>query len=309
VDGWWKPVLADDAKALPPEKLKELAFGDPDKYGFKDVAELVRWRCSNKTGGGLMAELGSHQLDASSIILGHVRPLSVQGVGGKFFYGPGRNDRDCDDTVCLTYEFPGKNHPKAGKGGTDKNDIVVVTYSSLNTNEFEGYGEWVMGTKGTMFLEKEESVYLFKEKDKAKKGDAGGRDTKITVDVSGKGPVMESTSTWGGGGGAAVSKEAKGSGWNTSIRGYRTEMEHFAFCVREWQKRKQKVSYEKDKDGHLVHADIMPRCHGAVATADAILALTGRLAMETKERIEFQDDWFNVEKIDAVPTSKSGKTA
>ncbi len=34
-----------------------------------------------------MAELGSHQLDACSIFLGHVHPLAVSGIGGKYFYG------------------------------------------------------------------------------------------------------------------------------------------------------------------------------------------------------------------------------
>ena len=63
-----------------------------------------------------MAELGSHQLDASSIFLGHVKPLAVQGVGGKFFYGPGRNDRESDDGVFVTFEFPGPKHPKAAQG-------------------------------------------------------------------------------------------------------------------------------------------------------------------------------------------------
>ncbi|MBN9123079.1 MAG: Gfo/Idh/MocA family oxidoreductase, partial [Planctomycetes bacterium] len=140
VDSWWKEVPKEDAAALPPAKLAELGFGDPNKYGFKDVAELVRWRCSEKTGGGLMAELGSHQLDASSIVLGHVHPLSVQGVGGKFFYGPGRNDRESDDGVFVTFEFPGPRHPKhpkARQGATDPNDVVVVTFTSFNTNEFE----------------------------------------------------------------------------------------------------------------------------------------------------------------------------
>ena len=56
-------------------------------------------------------------------------------------------------------------------------------------------------------------------------------------------------------------------------------MEHFAYCVRKWQELKQPVSYEK-KDGHLVHADIMPRCHGEVAMADAIIALTANMAMD-----------------------------
>ncbi len=92
VDSWWKEVPKADAaafEALTPEQMNAITFGDREKHGFKDAAELVRWRCSEKTGGGLMAELGSHQLDASSIILGHVHPLAVQGVGGKFFYGPG----------------------------------------------------------------------------------------------------------------------------------------------------------------------------------------------------------------------------
>jgi predicted dehydrogenase len=311
VDSWWKEIPKKDAQALDSATLAKLAFDNPDLYGFKDVAELVRWRCSNKTGGGLMAELGSHQLDASSIILGHVKPIAVSGIGGKFFYGPGRNDRESDDGVFVTFEFPGQNHPKAGKGGKDDNDVVVVTYSSFNSNEFEGYGEWVMGSKGTMFLEKEASVYLWREKDKSKKGDAaaGGRDTKVTVTTEGgKKPAMEATSTWGGGGGAAISKSEKAPEWDSAVRGYRTEMEHFAYCVRKWQELKQPVSYEKDEKGHLKFADIMPHCHGEVAMADAILALTANMAMAKKERIVFEDAWFDATKDD-VPETKHAKKA
>ena len=56
--------------------------------------------CSTQTGGGLMAELGSHQLDAASIFLGKVHPLAVQGYGGKNFYGVkgvGSQDKQEDD--------------------------------------------------------------------------------------------------------------------------------------------------------------------------------------------------------------------
>ncbi len=235
----------------------------------------------------------------------------MSGVGGKFFYGPGRNDRESDDGVFVTFEFPGLNHPKAGKGGKDENDVVVVTYSSFNTNEFEGYGEWVMGSKGTMYLEKEASVYLWREKDKSKKGDAaaGGRDTKVTVTTEGgKKPTMEATSTWGGGGGAALSKSATAPEWDSAVRGYRTEMEHFAYCLRKWQELKQPVSYEKDEKGHMRYEDIMPHCHGEVAMADAILALTANMAMAKKERIVFEDAWFDATKED-VPETKHGKKA
>ena len=307
-DGWCKPILKEDADALSPEKLKELAFGNVNEYGFNDVKELVRWRLYDKTGGGLMAELGSHQLDASSIILGHVHPLAVSGIGGKFFYGPGRNDRESDDGVFVTYEFPGPTHPKGAKKGKDENDIVIVTYSSFNTNSFEDYGECVMGSRGTMILSKEAEVYLYKEPEPGK-ASSGGRDTKVTVTTGGKGAVMTSTSTWGGGGGAAISKAPGASAWDSAVRGYRTEMEHFAYCVREWQKLGKPVSYEKDQSGHhLKYADIIPRCHGEVAMADAILALTGNMAMAKKERIEFEDGWFNPESAE-VPETKHAKKA
>ena len=192
-DGWYPPIYQVDQDAMK-DKAKE--------YGFSSVEELVRWRLYNATGGGLMAELGSHQMDACSIFLGKVQPLSVSGVGGKFYYGPGRNDRESDDSVFVTYEFPGVNHPRGKKKGKDKDDIVVVTYSSLNTNSFESYGECVMGSRGTMVVEQEQSVFLYTEKNPAKKmGD--GRSTEVTVTTGPAGkPALDASSTWGPGGGS-----------------------------------------------------------------------------------------------------------
>ena len=316
-DGWCKPVLSARTPKPFLKDLAELAFCDVNQYGYESITELIRWRLYDKTGGGLMAELGSHQLDASSIILGHVHPIAVSGVGGKFFYGPGHNDRESDDGVFVTFEFPGRTYYKRDKNGhlelkdgkpqkQNDQDVVVVTYSSFNTNSFEKYGECVMGSRGTMVIEEEKDVYLFKEKEPGK---TGGRDTKINVTGAGGGkPAMEATSTWGGGGGAAISKSSSAPAWDSAVRGYRTEMEHFAYCLRKWQELKQPVNYEKDKDGHLRHADIIPRCHGEVAMADAILALTANMAMAKRERIVFEDAWFDASKDD-VPETKYAKKA
>jgi predicted dehydrogenase len=288
-DGWCKPVPKIDAEEFlkDPERLKAL--------GYKNIKELVRWRLFDRTGGGLMAELGSHQLDAASIFLGKVHPLAVSGVGGKFFYGPGRNDRESDDGVFVTYEFPGPNHPKAGKGGTDESDIVVVTYSSFNTNSFEEYGECLMGSRGTMIVEREKDVYLFKENQPGKPA-SGGRDTTVTVTQSGGKPVLESASTWGGGG-AGIAKGASAPAWDTPVRGYRSEMEHFAYLVRRWD---PSLGWQK-KDGQYLQE--VPRCHGEVAMADAILALVANMAMARKERIVFEDAWFDPDTSD-VPETK-----
>ena len=43
-------------------------------------------------------------------------------------------------------------------------DVVVVTYSSVNSNSFEKYGECVMGQKATLVVEEEQSIMLYPER-------------------------------------------------------------------------------------------------------------------------------------------------
>jgi predicted dehydrogenase len=277
-DGWTPPINKDDLAAL--EK-------DIRKYGYKDIFELCRWKLYNRTGGGLMAELGAHQLDACSIFLGKVRPLSVVGVGTHSYYGhklgDGKpNPREIDDHVFVTFEFPGKNHPKGPNKGSDTDDIVVVTYSSISTNAFEPYGECIFGTRGSMIVEAEQNVYMFTEKDPNKKWTGTPKATTATVTTGSK-PVLEAGPTTGGP--AAATTVAGGSNAPIS-RGYREEMEDFAYCVKLWN--------ESKADRRR------PRCHGEVAMADAIVALTANVAMKNRQRIEFDDAWFDP-KAPAVP--------
>jgi predicted dehydrogenase len=283
-DGWFQPILKEDYDALR-DKVSQ--------YDYKSMEELVRWRLYNRTGGGLMAELGSHQLDACSIFLGKVHPLSVMGVGTRSFFGDAtdvhdrRNPRTIDDHVFVTFEFPGKNHPKGPNGGSDKDDVVVVTYSSVSTNGFEPYGECVMGTRGTLITAMEADLMLFKEQEPGKAGKP--KETKMTVSQVGTKPAMETASTWGGPAMAANAAGATGTGGGPVSRGYREEMADFAHCIREWE---VKTGYEK-KDGRYVQR--LPRCHGEVAMADAILALTSNLAMAQRRKIDFDADWFKAE--------------
>jgi predicted dehydrogenase len=273
-DGWTPAISPDDEAALH-DKVKQ--------YGYKSVEELVRWRLYNRTGGGLMAELGSHQLDACSIFLGKVHPLAVSGVGTHCLYGfePGDgkpNPREIDDHVFATFEFPGKNHPQGPNKGSDSNDVVVVTYSSVSTNSFEPYGECVMGTRGTMIVESEQNVYLYTERDPNKKGGGPSRTVQASVS-SGQQPVLEAGPTWGGPAAAA----SKAGATAAASRGYREEMEDFAYCVKLWDK----ASGNERR---------LPRCHGKVAMADAIIALTSNIAMKKRERIVFDVKWFDPAK-------------
>jgi predicted dehydrogenase len=232
----------------------------------------------NRTGGGLMAELGSHQLDAAGIFIsaqfdGHqkVAPLSVTGVGGRHLY---EENRDIDDHVYCSFEFPGKGYFKEDKVGgeiADPNKKVVVTYSSINGNGFGGYGEVVMGTDGTLILEGEKDTYLI-----------GGK--KPTALVLEKDAVVNSYET---GGGAAV---AAALPTEAVSRGYQEEIEHFAWCIR------------NNQPATTLH------CHPKVAMADAVIALTTNKAIADRTRIEFDPAWFDIES-DAVPTGEPPKQA
>jgi predicted dehydrogenase len=282
------------------------------KYGYKEfeleggrkrsaLEELCRWRLFKRTGGGLMAELGSHQLDASSIFVSALRkdgkkahPLSVHAVGGRHTFP---NDRHAEDHVYCTFEFPGPGYdpdfkpgyfdpemnypdPKTGILGYDKdpNKRIVVTYSSIMGNGWGGYGETVMGSKGTLLLDREQEVLLFKESDAS---------TKIGVKEDKGGPTMD---TQASGKGPSLAKAAADSG--PVSRGYTEEIEHWAWCIRN-------------------NAPDQPRCRAEIALGDAVIALTANVAIENAMNgkggyVQFQEDWYDINN-DATPDGSSIK--
>ncbi|WP_435015611.1 Gfo/Idh/MocA family protein [Tundrisphaera sp. TA3] len=250
------------------------------KHGYKSLEELVRWRLYDRTGAGLMAELGSHQLDACSIFLGKKHPLAVTGMGGTFFYTDGR---EVDDHVFVNFEFPGKA----------ENDHTVVTYSSINTNAFETYGEELMGTRATMIVEGEKEMLLYKEIDRnTYKGGGGPKATTITVEnKAGNKPTIEASPSLAG---PSAATALGGLATADVSRGYREELEHFAYCIRHGNQSAYHDADDKDK----------PRCRGEVALADAVIALTSNLAMRQKRRIEFKPSWFDWQSPDVPEKSE-----
>ncbi len=241
----------------------------PSGYVCSPLEELIRWRLWNRTGGGLMAELGSHQLDAASIFVSamredgkKVRPLRVSGMGCRNIFP---DDRDIEDHVHCMYEFPAPGFDE------DPSKKIVVSYSSINGNGFGGYGEIVFGTKGTLILEREQEVMLFKD---------ASTTTNIQVKKAKSGaPTLDTTDT-GGGPAAATGKQALESG--PVSRGYTEEMEHWAWCIRNPDPENQ------------------PKCKPEVAIADAIIALVSNQAIADKRPIEFDPKWFDIND-DATP--------
>ncbi|MBM3955933.1 MAG: Gfo/Idh/MocA family oxidoreductase [Planctomycetes bacterium] len=257
---------------------------DATKYGYSEaklgdgstrtpLEELIRWRLWNRTGGGLMAELGSHQLDAAGIFVSamhgegkKVKPLSVTAVGNRSIFPA---DREIDDHVYCMFEYPAPGYFDADGKVADANKKIVVTYSSINGNGFGEYGEVVMGTKGTLVLEREQEVMLYK---------GSAKDTRVTVAKAKDGtPTLDTTES--GGSYAAGAKGGGGGDSGPPSRGYTEELEHWAWCVRNPDPANQ------------------PRCKPEVAIADAVIALTSNIALanpSTRARIEFQPEWFDI---------------
>jgi predicted dehydrogenase len=236
-----------------------------------------------------MAELGSHQLDASSIFCSALRrdgtkahPLSVHAVGGRHIFPA---DREAEDHVYCMFEFPGPEYeadfdlgyynkaedfPPKGKPlpayEQDPNKKVVVTYSSINGNGFGGYGEVVLGTKGTIVLDREQELMLYKDSDTSSKVSVKGDKGRYTLDTQASGNYAA----------ASTAKAASGP----VSRGYTEEIEHWAWCIRN------------------PAPENKPKCYPEVAMADAIIALTTNVAMARGAKgesgyMKFEESWFD----------------
>lgn len=287
----WRAWDAD--KNVDPAKFGYEGFSVGDRV-FTPMHELHRWRLFQRTGAGLMAELGSHQLDAVSIFLSSLRddgkkvhPLSVHAVGGRHIMPL---DREVGDHVYCMFEFPGPEYDKSFDVGyydrvleypdgsvpgydEDPNKKVVVTYSSINGNGFGGWGEVVMGTKGTLVLDKETDVLLYRNSDTSSKVGVAKKEGGYALDTSASGDYS-----------APVAKAADSG---PVSRGYREEIEHWAYCIR-----------NPDPENR-------PRCYPAVAMGDAVIALGTNVALKNANSgkggyLKFEEEWFDVDS-DATP--------
>jgi predicted dehydrogenase len=238
-------------------------------YDRPAIEELIRWRLWDRTSGGLMAELGSHQLDAASIFIAAVHggqkqmPLNVTAASSRPLFPA---DRDVEDHVFCIFEFPAPGYDAKDPLAAKK--IIGVQYASINGNGFGGYGETVLGTEGTLILETEKDAMLFKTSETGKKTRVvPGNDAQKNPR-----PVLQIDDA-----GDAESAAIGALGTLPAERGYTEELEHWAWCAR-----------NRDPEN-------LPHCHPKVALGDAVIALTTNLAARQGARIEFKKEWFDID--------------
>lgn len=272
----WRKRVAQLEAQLADAVLRETA----SQYGYEDkvirgpngevlwnrpaAEELIRWRLWDRTGAGLMAELGSHQLDAASIFIAAAHggqkqyPIRVVAAAARPIFGA---DRDVESHVLCVIDFPAPGYDPQDPIASQKR--ISVQYASINGNGFGGYGEIVFGTKGTLILEREQVKHLFLE----------GGGTAVAAGPA-AGPVLDTQAS-------GPQQMAVGAGGMMAevSRGYREELEHWAWCIR--------------RNPNLSDPEIQPRCHPKVALADAVIALVTNMAARQGRAITFQKEWFD----------------
>jgi predicted dehydrogenase len=254
---------------------EETFKGSGKTFERPHAEELLRWRLWRRTGGGLMVELGSHQLDAATIFLSanqdyyldqtnSDKPRGEKVIPFKVHVSANRNifglDREVSDHVTTLFEFPAPDYDERTEAGRKRK--ICVQYSTINGNGFGGYGEIVYGTDGTLMLTSETDSELFR---------GGGSSSSVAVraaeaaalDTQDSGPAQMAI----GGAKAEVS------------RGYTEELEHWAWCIRVNPRVKDKT--------------LQPRCHPKIALADSVISLVSNIAADEGQSITFNPKWFD----------------
>jgi predicted dehydrogenase len=104
------------------------------------LERLLNWRLYREWSGGLLAELGSHQMSIANTIFGSL-PESAIASGGIDFWKDGR---EIEDNVHSTLRYPG-------------GQTLQVSY--ITTNRLDGAQERIYGTAGSIVLTHTEAIY------------------------------------------------------------------------------------------------------------------------------------------------------
>lgn len=144
---------------------------DASRWGYPTFDHLINWRLYKKYSQGLMAELGSHQINVVNWFFG-AEPETVLGMGGIYRF----KDREVPDHVYTMLEYPGGR---------------TATFTSIESNQFDEYYEMFMGTKGTLILDREREAFFFEE-------GGGARPTGVELTSRGDAPVVQSSETVSG---------------------------------------------------------------------------------------------------------------
>jgi predicted dehydrogenase len=269
---WWQEVPKDETS------LKFEGYDSPE--------ELVRWKLYGKYSGGLLGELGSQLIDAAVMLVAaspnhdakRPYPISVAGSASQVLPGA---QGDIDDHVHCIFEYPIQGYVDAVEIPPKARKKIAVQFDMIIGSEFDGYGETLLGRKGSLVLESERRPMLFfmADVDKglrlAAKKDADGKPTNVPqIEVPKDGKTDDES--------AALGQLALAG----ADAGFAAALEHWAACCKPAGDSK----------------DMKPRCDAHAGLYTTVLTIAAAKAVEHGIRVDFKDEWFDA-KSDETPDS------
>jgi predicted dehydrogenase len=213
---------------------------------------LLNWRLYKASSRGLMAELGSHQIDVVNWFMG-MHPTSVVGMAGTEWY---KDDGwEVWDNVQCIFEYP---------------NGVKLAYQSICTNAFDDRTEEFMGRKGTLITTEVQGKSMMFKEDNAEdfefskvsqnKTKVGGKEA-IVLDAGATTKADKRERTAGQAlASSGVSKDS-----------YYLELEDWIDCIRHNRK---------------------PFCDGRVGLADVVCVISANKAMEEGKTIQITEEMY-----------------
>lgn len=196
VDAFWDRW--EDWKRPLPNLQKDLS-----KWGYPSLDHLINWRLYRKYGHGLITENGTHQMDASSWLLGNKKPSKVCGLGAIRY----PDHRETHDICTAEYMFDG--------------DVIVRFTQDFHQGLNYGwsYGELFLGSEAALRISSEQEIVLYDRQRKA---------TRIPIERLGDIEIAGVSSTVDD----LNAAEADRAGGGLRTYSYFHEMRIFVNCVR-----------------------------------------------------------------------------
>jgi hypothetical protein len=157
-------------------------------------------------------------------------------------------------------------------------------------SDFDGYGETVLGRKGSLALESEQKAMLFYmadvdktlrvvEKKPGEKKPDEKKDSKAA-------PVIEVPKD------GKVDEESEALGRLALLgadAGFVAELEHWAYCCKPAADKKYSAEHK-------------PHCDAAAGVYNTVLTVAAAKAIKFETRVDFKNEWFDV-KSEETPDS------
>lgn len=250
---------------------------DAAGWNEKDLDKLLNWRLYKDRSRGLMAELGSHQIDVGNWFMGQyaaqvaaksgtplppanrtdLHPNAVVGIGGVNYWKDGR---EVFDNVQVIFEYP------TGQ---------KMIYQSIETNQYLGFSETFMGRNGTLITSEEKGrSMMFREPGVEEFGFEKYSDNKTKVGKN-EAIVLDAGATTkqdkrAGAGGQALAGSTDGTATKDN---WYLALEDWVDCIR---------------------TNRAPFCDHRIGMADVACVIAANEAMEKGKRVVIPDSVYHL---------------